>query len=98
MQPVLPLMNPHGVKRLAKELKSLKQNPIEDAAIEPDRDEPCLWIVTIKGPAGSPYEGGIFNVLMDMTNQYPFKEPKLTFDTKIYHPAISTADGQICNC
>lgn len=31
-----------------------------------------------------------------MTLDYPFKPPKMKFDTKVYHPNISSQTGAIC--
>ena len=44
----------------------------------------------------TPYEGGIFNVDIHIPPDYPFKPPKMKFDTKIWHPNISSQTGAIC--
>jgi ubiquitin-conjugating enzyme (huntingtin interacting protein 2) len=51
---------------------------------------------TIKGPDGTPYEGGVFTVNIEIPKQYPFEPPKMKFDTKIWHPNISSQTGAIC--
>ena len=51
---------------------------------------------TIQGPEGSPYEGGVFIVNIDIPKQYPFEPPKMKFETKIWHPNISSQTGAIC--
>lgn len=53
------------------------------------------WAGTITGPEGTPYEGGKFDLLIDIPNEYPFRPPKVRFDTKVYHPNISFR-GDIC--
>ena len=95
MESGLP-QNHKGMKRLAKERLDMDKDPIEDVAIEPNEENPCLWTVKIKGPAGTPYEGGTFNLRMDMTKEYPFKAPDLKMETTIYHPSIRTETGEIC--
>ena len=44
----------------------------------------------------TPYEGGIFYVDIQIPADYPFKPPKMKFDTKIWHPNISSQTGAIC--
>merc|ERR1712238_255932 len=51
---------------------------------------------TIDGPIGTCYEGGVFNVHIQIPKQYPFEPPKMKFTTKIWHPNISSQTGAIC--
>jgi ubiquitin-protein ligase len=38
---------------------------------------------TISGPAGTPFEGGRFDVDILIPKQYPFEPPKMKFETKM---------------
>ena len=51
--------------------------------------------MTIEGPAGSPYENGIFDLELYLPDEYPMEAPKVRFLTKIYHPNIDRL-GRIC--
>ncbi|KAK3820771.1 MAG: ubiquitin conjugating enzyme-like protein [Linnemannia elongata] len=48
------------------------------------------------GPPGTPYEGGMFQVDILLSDAYPFQPPKVKFDTKVYHPNVSSQTGVIC--
>ena len=49
----------------------------------------------ICGPDNSPYSGGLFEINVEIPREgYPFKPPKIVFNSKIYHPNIK--NGSIC--
>lgn len=45
---------------------------------------------------GTPYEGGLFSVDIQLGDSYPFEPPKMVFITKVWHPNVSSANGAIC--
>ncbi|KAK0720252.1 ubiquitin-conjugating enzyme/RWD-like protein [Lasiosphaeris hirsuta] len=51
---------------------------------------------TFPGPPDTPYAGGTFQVDIIIPDMYPFKSPIMKFDTKIWHPNVSSVTGAIC--
>jgi ubiquitin-conjugating enzyme (huntingtin interacting protein 2) len=83
--------------RLTKELKDVeadeKASGVSCALVNNDIYH---WRGTLKGPADTVYAGGVFNVDIKIPQNYPFEPPKMRFETKVWHPNVSSANGAIC--
>jgi len=87
-----------ALKRIMREYKELTQDaPFENDActVQPKNDDYMQWQATLTGPAGSPYEDGLFFLDIDFPVDYPFKPPKIKFTTNIYHCNVNEKGG-IC--
>jgi ubiquitin-conjugating enzyme (huntingtin interacting protein 2) len=86
--------------RIMKELKELqdakKNNKGPTVEANMVGNDIRHWKGTIFGPMDTPYTGGTFIVDIEIPSEYPFKPPKMKFDTKIWHPNISSQTGAIC--
>ena len=84
--------------RILKELRERDKSDLySDGVIWMVNDDAFYNLTgTIKGPAESPYEGGIFELEILVPTDYPFKPPVIKFRTRIWHPNISSDTGQIC--
>jgi ubiquitin-conjugating enzyme E2 D/E len=86
-------------RRVQRELQEItaenKDSKNAVYSIAPEKDNLLRWSGFLFGPVGTPYEGGTFQILIELPSEYPFKPPTVTFLTKIFHPNISDT-GYIC--
>ncbi|CAL5349897.1 unnamed protein product [Camellia sinensis] len=86
---------PNVIKQLAKELKNLDETPPEGIKVGVNDDDFSIIYADIEGPAGTPYENGVFRMKLILSHDFPHSPPKGYFLTKIFHPNIAT-NGEIC--
>lgn len=76
-----------------KKLKESKETSGITAA--PQEDNIMNWEAVIFGPDETIWEGGIFMLRLEFTEDYPNKAPRVRFENSIFHPNVY-ADGKIC--
>ncbi|CAH2295538.1 ubiquitin-conjugating enzyme E2 L3 [Pelobates cultripes] len=82
-------------RRLMKELEEIRKSGLKNFRnIQVDEANLLTWQGLIV-PDNPPYDKGAFRIEINFPAEYPFKPPKITFKTKIYHPNIDEK-GQVC--
>ncbi len=82
-------------KRLVRDLTKLSNQNDESINASPEQNNLLLWTAFIEGPEGTAWEGGLFELKLQFTQDYPTKPPQVKFITKMFHPNIYN-DGRIC--
>ena len=78
-------------RRILKELDDMAKDTTSGMHATPI--DPCDMMHLqgrFAGPPGTPYEGGEFVVDIKLPDNYPFMPPKMKFDTRVWHPNISS--------
>nr|C1C3R6.1 RecName: Full=Ubiquitin-conjugating enzyme E2 S; AltName: Full=E2 ubiquitin-conjugating enzyme S; AltName: Full=Ubiquitin carrier protein S; AltName: Full=Ubiquitin-protein ligase S [Aquarana catesbeiana]ACO51626.1 Ubiquitin-conjugating enzyme E2 S [Aquarana catesbeiana] len=86
---------PHVIRQVYKEVSTLTPDPPEGIKIIPNEEDITDVQVSIEGPEGTPYAGGIFRMKLILGKDFPAAPPKGYFLTKIFHPNVSS-NGEIC--
>ena len=84
-----------AAKRIQKELAAFLADPPPGCSVLQMGDDLSRWQVKVQGPPESSFEGGNFTLLVTFPPDYPFKPPKVKFETRIFHPNINQS-GDIC--
>eukprot|EP01079_Euglenida_sp_SAG-EU17-18_P008685 gene8685-1556_t len=78
-----------------KELHDLMHDRIEGINVVMNDQDISTIDAEIYGPKDTPFEGGVFQVRLNLGSDYPDGPPKGWFLTKIFHPNVSNK-GEIC--
>ncbi|CAG9571100.1 unnamed protein product [Danaus chrysippus] len=82
--------------RLSREIKNMKEKPVWGITCHPLKEDVYdVLQVKMAGPRGSPYEKGLFELIINIPDKYPFEPPQVKFVTPVYHPNIDKG-GRIC--
>uniref|UniRef100_A0A2R8N0C1 E2 ubiquitin-conjugating enzyme n=1 Tax=Callithrix jacchus TaxID=9483 RepID=A0A2R8N0C1_CALJA len=85
----------HRSAHCPKELEEIRKCGMKNFRnIQVDEANLLTWQGLIV-PDNPPYDKGAFRIEINFPAEYPFKPPKITFKTKIYHPNIDEK-GQVC--
>ncbi|KAI8826264.1 ubiquitin-conjugating enzyme/RWD-like protein [Fimicolochytrium jonesii] len=83
-------------RRIEREIRQVLADKTANVHVEVLGDDLCHLRGRLSGPSDTPYAGGTFFVDIVLPGNYPFAPPKMKFETRIYHPNISSVTGAIC--
>ncbi|XP_058107161.1 ubiquitin-conjugating enzyme E2 19-like [Magnolia sinica] len=83
------------LKRLQSELMALMMCGDPGISAFPEGDNIFCWKGTISGSKDTVYEGMIYKLSLSFPSDYPFKPPKVKFETMCFHPNVDVY-GNIC--
>ncbi|KAF8892615.1 ubiquitin-conjugating enzyme/RWD-like protein [Infundibulicybe gibba] len=69
--------NNAAVKRIMQEARELANDPCTDYSAAPLEDDIFEWHCTLRGPAGTEFEGGLYHFRILLPAEYPFRPPSL---------------------
>lgn len=73
-------------KRLIRDFKRLQQDPPEGVNASPQAENIMQWNALMFGPDGTVWDGGVFKLSMEFSEDYPNKAPVVKFTTRMFHP------------
>jgi ubiquitin-conjugating enzyme (huntingtin interacting protein 2) len=84
-------MSSNRGRRVAKEIADIHQDKHSRVSATPVGNDDIMHLKgTFQGPPGTAYEGGTYTIDIKIPQDYPFKPPVMRFDTKVWHPNVSS--------
>lgn len=85
-------MASNRARRIAKEIADIHADALSQITAEPVSGDGDITHLrgSFLGPPGTPYEGGTYKVDIRIPNEYPFRPPVMKFETRVWHPNISS--------
>eukprot|EP01084_Bolivina_argentea_P268836 456741_1 len=86
------------LRRLKKELKNIDKQNDDGSGVYIEMIDGNMkhLIGQISGPKDTAYENGIYYIDIEIPNGYPIDPPICYFNTRVWHPNISSQTGAIC--
>lgn len=93
-------MSSSRIRRIAKEIEDVQKDTWSKISLQPsDGGEDLTHLEgQFEGPPDTPYAGGKFVVDIRIPTDYPFKPPLMKFQTRIWHPNVSSVTVSPPSC
>lgn len=76
-------------------IESYKRNDSVTLDIELLDKNPFVWQITYFGRPMTQLDGGMFKIMMFVSPRFPDEQPRVVFDTEVFHHRVSN-DGVFC--
>lgn len=85
-------MASNRARRITKELADIHGDTASQITADPVGGDGDITHLrgSFPGPPGTPYEGGTYKIDIRIPNEYPFRPPIMKFETKVWHPNVSS--------
>ena len=84
-------MSSNRARRIAKELADIHADTQSHVSADTVSGDDLTHLKgSFRGPPGTPYEDGTYKIDVRIPNEYPFRPPIMKFDTKVWHPNVSS--------
>lgn len=85
-------MASNRTRRIGKEIADIHADTHSQIKAEPfyNNDDITHLRGSFPGPPGTPYEGGTYSIDIKIPTDYPFRPPTMKFETKVWHPNVSS--------
>jgi ubiquitin-conjugating enzyme (huntingtin interacting protein 2) len=85
-------MSSNRARRIAKEIADIHADSQSHIFADPigSGDDLTHLKGSFKGPPGTSYEDGTYIIDIHIPSEYPFRPPVMKFDTKVWHPNVSS--------
>lgn len=80
------------MRRIGKELADIHADTHSQIKADPVGGQEDITHLrgSFPGPPGTPYEGGTYKIDIKIPTDYPFRPPVMKFETKVWHPNVSS--------
>lgn len=79
-----------AMRRLMKDLKEIEEDSVPTVGVtaRPTDKDLFTWRGNLRGPDGTPYQGGVFHIEIKFTELYPSEPPTIRLMTPLTHPNV----------
>ncbi len=87
---VVKVEQTNSARRLQKDLKELEDQsvPIVGVSARPLSSSMYMWHGNLRGPEGTPFDGGVFHFELNFPTNYPVSPPAIKLFTTLPHPNV----------